>query len=1151
MEKQLIFHILGIAETDDEEAIKSAYLTQLKATNPEDDPDGFKRLREAYESAVALARQPKQAKPQEKSKTDLWIDQVDLVYQDILRRPDPQAWKELLSDPLCEDLDTSLQTREALLAYLMDHIYLPHAIWQIIDDTFQIADDQENLLNQFPKNYLDYALYYIQNEEFIDYNLFFVTNREHYDADGYIRNYLELKRQIDQGQVQDEPSRDEWMQHYRELDAFGVYHPFQDCEFLRIYGPLLEDPAYGEDQRQEITGAILRTLDYLQPYCEESHYVGYYCGDAYWYLGRKEEAGRIWTGILAKYPTHYMAKYSLIRYQMEQGNFRQAKEYLLDLLDIDGNDDSLLEYMHTANEALITEYRSLINDPDHAGERMGNTIELAWCLFQNEQLDEVISLLESFTPDAEQEYSYENLFGRVLYRAERYEEALPHLLRWLELIRNTVDDGTDEMKKRISRRFRACHILSGCCHELDLREQALDYVEQAIAAAKNTSDRLAGMQYKAFLLFQYDKYELCIDTCDQVTELDSGYYPACLQRQEAAFMLRRGQQVVDDYYQAIDIYAGYYKPYLLAAQVFFYHNQFEDAKGVLDRAHENNVEFTPCLRLYEIKILRNLAQNREERDEALKLAEDLLLLTEQHLAEHPEDAKAHEPRKPKQPVEEAGFDIDDPSEVEFEVGLLHWDSNHFDAALKHLTRAVEQNPDRLQYRLIRGHIYLDNRKFKKALEEYAAAEEVYSDVPSLYYSRAECYENLHMMELARESLEKTLELDGTFRDACWKLSNYYKDLYMTHCDPADFKKAEEYLNRQLAIRENCYYLVERGRLYMTSFDLEQAIADFKKALTYEPRDWAACNNLGCCYKYLGEFRTAIEYLQKAVEYLGDEKNVLPYSNMADCYEAMGDYRSAIKCYEKDLKAFPHQMFLYEELGQLYSYLGEYGKSLDYLKKAPDREDYCENTALVYFLSDGGKRKAIRHYEKAISTASDKNVKANLYYSLGSFYCDYLNDLPRAVTCYRRGALLSDRESRLMDLEWRMAICLFRMGKRNDARLHAQKSMEHFAKTDCPSETLYLNYRQYRASRLSRMGWLHICLGDADKGVKLLREMTACTRCRMCRHPECFESYLFLGWYYEAIGDYREALKLYRQAEQLNPHGTDISIAAARMEKKVR
>ena len=172
MEHVMIFHILGIPETSDEAAIKSAYLRLLKITNPEDDPDGFKRLREAYEGAIALLHQPKEEEEKEKTETDLWIDRIDKVYQDIRLRRQPEEWKKLLSDPLCEDLDTSLQTREALMAYLMDHIYLPQTVWQLLNDTFQIVEDQEALKQQFPENFMNYVLYYIENPEAISFDLF-------------------------------------------------------------------------------------------------------------------------------------------------------------------------------------------------------------------------------------------------------------------------------------------------------------------------------------------------------------------------------------------------------------------------------------------------------------------------------------------------------------------------------------------------------------------------------------------------------------------------------------------------------------------------------------------------------------------------------------------------------------------------------------------------------------------------------------------------------------------------------------------------------------------------------------------------------------------------------------------------------------------
>ena len=84
MEKELIFHILGLEETKDEEKISDAYRTALKSVNPEDDPEGFKRLRQAYEEGIAFARKKEnEGEVKEKNEVDLWIDRVEAFYLDV------------------------------------------------------------------------------------------------------------------------------------------------------------------------------------------------------------------------------------------------------------------------------------------------------------------------------------------------------------------------------------------------------------------------------------------------------------------------------------------------------------------------------------------------------------------------------------------------------------------------------------------------------------------------------------------------------------------------------------------------------------------------------------------------------------------------------------------------------------------------------------------------------------------------------------------------------------------------------------------------------------------------------------------------------------------------------------------------------------
>ena len=948
MEKEMIFHVLGIPETKSEDEIRNAYREHLKMTNPEDDPEGFKRLREAYEAALVFARQVEEeaAKEAPKTEVDEWLERVDGVYLDPGLRCRPEEWEEVLEDPVCDGLDTSLEARDKILIYLMDHIYLPQEIWRLLDRKFQFLEEMEVLAERFPKNFLEYVKYYVENEGFLPLNRIRITNDLEYNVDGYLQKYLSIKKSVDReetgkppyaGRGGEEPSKEtekqanrKNLQELEDLEAFGVYLPYEDVERIRIF--LFED-------RVEEAAAI---ADKLADICPDDNYGEAYIGWARFRQGKMDEAYEIWQKILGRMPDYYEAKLGTIKCLLNRKDYYEARERMVDILELDGNNQDMMDLLKKTNEILIEQFKGKLErgEADERLPRAEMELELGWCLFQNERIDEVIQYLGGLNAEKEQEYGYSNLYGRVLYHAGKFEEALPHLRRWLELIESTEDDGSKENERRRSRLGRACFILGGCLHNLGREEEAEAYVRRAAAESSGQKDKLSCMEYLAGMFRENKQYEKAVDMCDEILREDENYYPAYLTRQEACFELKKAQAVVDDYHRAVNIFPLYYRPYLFAAKVFYFYSQYEDAKSVFDRARENHVEFSAQMKLFEVKTQRNLAKSNEEREHSMEICRSLL--------EVPEEEN----------------DIEDKSEVEFEMALLSWDMDENEEAISHINRAMEQNRERVQYHLVRGNIYLDMKKYSEALLDYEEAEHAYGNMGSFYYNVGLCYEGKGLKTLAIEKFEKTARLQEGYRDTLEKLSDYYHERYGIESRKEDYEKALFYISRQVELEENCYYLVCRGRIYMSGYQFEKAIADFEKALEYDKTDWAAFNNIGCCYKYMGQYEKAIEYFRRSVECMEKRENVLPYSNMADCYEALEQYDKAVECYQADLKMFPDRKVFWSEIGSLLSYMGRYDEAKSAFEKAGESSDYYKDMADLLFRQ-GKKVRACRMLREGV------------------------------------------------------------------------------------------------------------------------------------------------------------------------------------------
>ena len=311
MDKQQVWKVLGIEPTKDEKQIKARYRELLPQHNPEDDAEGFKLLREAFDEAIRLIDAPEEN--EEESRPDdaieHWLDRVRDIYPYPEKRNDEGLWEELLADDVCVGLDSFYETRERFLVFLMDHHYLPNKIWKLIDRTFGIKDDKKELLEKFPSNYLQYVLYQIDTETFGDYSIFEVRDGFNEESlDRYFVLYFELFGIYSRttGEIEITNSRDDLDDDKKkaetdklkeelkklpdripELAETGVWHPYEDLLKLRIK-LTLKDPS-GD------------TSDLLSRYPKEQLILKI-CGEYLALQGRWEEARDCWDAILKKDP---------------------------------------------------------------------------------------------------------------------------------------------------------------------------------------------------------------------------------------------------------------------------------------------------------------------------------------------------------------------------------------------------------------------------------------------------------------------------------------------------------------------------------------------------------------------------------------------------------------------------------------------------------------------------------------------------------------------------------------------------------------------------------------------------------------------------------------------------------------------------------
>ena len=243
-----------------------------------------------------------------------------------------------------------------------------------------------------------------------------------------------------------------------------------------------------------------------------------------------------------------------------------------------------------------------------------------------------------------------------------------------------------------------------------------------------------------------------------------------------------------------------------------------------------------------------------------------------------------------------------------------------------------------------------------------------------------------------------------------------------------------------------------------------------------------------------------------------------------------DYRN---CYQKNLDFFPDDLSPWEEIGDLYSYMGKETEALDAYEKSGNQELIAEKE-LHYSIKHGNKLSSFFSKHTYIRKG-EQDDSAKRYHLLGDIFFEEMADYKKAVLHYQKALQFPLDPETLFKYEKDCALAFYMLKQFDEAKIHANLALKAFENTSYENEEAYYAYAPYAPARLSTIGCIYLALGDTKKALELFSHMKSGLLCKGCRHPGCFEYHLNMGQYYTIQGDITQADFHFKKAIELNPH----------------
>lgn len=1125
MEEKRSFLLLGIEQTKDEGKIREAYLKKLPEFHPEDDPEGFRRLRTAYEEAIACARASEEEAeipeeetktPEEETPSGRFVKKAEALYASMHGRRDENAWRELFFDEAFLDLEEEENCREKLFVFMMEHYYFPTAVWKVLDEKLCIRQGREELYERFPRDFVDYAVRKAALGEEFDFGQ--LTGPEEADTDQFLRLFSQAAGEEADG---NDAALERTLLLARET---GVSHPDMEMKRARLCLRRKRDREGRQIVEQLLSGAFGR-----------AHNVLYQCAEFFREAGERERSAALYESLKEECPRHYMANLRLAEEYLEQEKLEKAKSCMNILLSYPMGEtaEKLADRVNKRLEEALR--RQLEQEPDKGRARM----ELGWCLLQTDRGEEAIRMLEKLTPDAQEEKDYCNLMGKACFHAKRFEEAELFLRRWEALLREGlagVDFGKEDITEQVrSDRERICTAHSMLAQiyveraEKKEGEERDRYFRKALEEIEEAErvEKQPGLIYaKGQILFRQGKYEECVGRMEALEQDAPDFAAAYMLHQKACAECHDASGVLECHETLRRLVPSDSRTWEYAAQVWYELGRKTELETLLRDAGENGVD-TGRLRRYQYFPAFRDAGTKGELSDAVEKASGIV-----------------------QCWETEGWTPEEKGDFCAEMARSLWRLERYGDAQDWIGRALELEPSNSVYLYIHAGLLKEEGLFEDALEVYGSCRKDYDETPHFYANVGECLYESGQYEKALPVLKKAVELREDNPESCW---------YVVRCLERQIRESGSLESLPDALRYAellgkygyaAQGFLEKGYLWILAGEYESAKLEFKRAVLEDPENPFAHSNLSRMYGLTGCWEQALEEARKAAGRAENDPSPFHDQVLGRAYTSLHRYPEALDAIRTLWKRYPGLQAAYlDDMIHVLVLNGKWQEALECVRDKRGelgREAYTEKVIEIYIHA--------KRYEEAVKYVKRHGREAGMFPGrteelLADIrWCSgELEEAGRRIDC--AAAEMTGKGPGRGEVWYKAARIWFYAGKRDKARDYALRALEYYEKKY--GIEAYLNVLDSRLQHVYRIASLRLYAGEIQKARILAERMKGLPMCLNCRFGSCTDVLELEAGILEAEGEIQKAAALYERILEENGQEPDVRMKLQLVRKQER